>query len=96
MDIIRRLDYYFENTITPVERKKDDAMKNCKKITLLLVIMMISMVIFGQDKKVEMADKMRDDGRIYVVVAVVLTILIGLILYVVRLDKKMTKLEKEN
>jgi hypothetical protein len=31
-----------------------------------------------------------------VVVAVVLTILIGLILYVVRLDKKMTKLEKEN
>ena len=71
-------------------------MKNCKKITLLLVIMMISMVIFGQDKKVEMADKMRDDGRIYVVVAVVLTILIGLILYVVRLDKKMTKLEKEN
>lgn len=71
-------------------------MKTLKKISLLLMIMMTSTIIFAQDKKVEMADKMRDNGRIYVVVAVVLTILIGLILYVVRLDKKMTKLEKEN
>ena len=71
-------------------------MKNLRKIFLLLMITMIPTIIFAQDKKVEMADKMRDDGRIYVVVAVVLTILIGLILYVVRLDKKMTKLEKEN
>jgi len=39
---------------------------------------------------------MRSNGRIYVVVAVMLTILAGLILYVVRLDKKITKLEKEN
>lgn len=67
-----------------------------KKITMLLGIMMTSNIIFAQEKKVEMADKMRDDGRIYVVVAVVLTILIGLILYIVRLDKKMSKLEKEN
>lgn len=67
-----------------------------KKITMLLGIMMTSIIIFAQEKKVEMADKMRDDGRIYVVVAVVLTILIGLILYIVRLDKKMSKLEKEN
>lgn len=67
-----------------------------KKIILLLAIMMTSVSIFAQEQKVEMADKMRDNGRIYVVVAVVLTILIGLILYVVRLDKKMTKLEKEN
>lgn len=67
-----------------------------KKITMLLGIMMTSIIIFAQEQKVEMADKMRDDGRIYVVVAVVLTILIGLILYIVRLDKKMSKLEKEN
>ena len=67
-----------------------------KKITMLLGIMMTSNMIFSQEQKVEMADKMRDDGRIYVVVAVVLTILIGLILYIVRLDKKMSKLEKEN
>jgi uncharacterized membrane protein len=39
---------------------------------------------------------MRSNGRIYVVVAVVLTILLGLILYVFRLDRKIAKLEKEN
>jgi hypothetical protein len=67
-----------------------------KKITMLLVIMILSTTIFAQQDKVEMADTMRDNGRIYVVVAVVLTILIGLILYILRLDKKMSRLEKEN
>ena len=42
-----------------------------------------------------MADTMRSNGRIYVVVAVVVLILIGLILYLVRLDRKITKMEKE-
>lgn len=38
-------------------------------------------------------DVMRSNGKIYVVVAVVLVILCGLFLYVWRLDKKITKLE---
>ena len=46
--------------------------------------------------KVDMADTMRSNGRIFVVVAVVVVILIGLILYMVRLDKKISRLEKEN
>lgn len=46
--------------------------------------------------KVEMADTMRSNGRIYVVVAVMLTILTGLILYVVRLDRKISKIENGN
>ncbi len=37
---------------------------------------------------------MRSNGRIYVVIAVMLTILAGLIIYVVRLDRKIKKLEK--
>jgi hypothetical protein len=41
-----------------------------------------------------MADTMRSNGRIYVVVAVVLTILVGLILYLVRVDRKISKLER--
>ena len=45
--------------------------------------------------KVDMADTMRSNGRIYVVVAVVVVILVGLILYLVRLDKKISRLEKE-
>jgi hypothetical protein len=45
---------------------------------------------------VEMADAMRQNGKIYVVIAVILTILAGLIAYVVRIDRKLTKLEKES
>jgi hypothetical protein len=44
--------------------------------------------------KPEMADVMRSNGKIYVVVAVCLTILIGLFLYIMRLDMKMRKIEK--
>lgn len=46
-------------------------------------------------KKVEMADSFRANGKIYVVIAVLLIILFGLFLYVVRLDRKINKLEKD-
>ena len=39
-------------------------------------------------------DIMKSNGKIYVVVAVVLVILFGLFAYVWRLDKKITRLEK--
>lgn len=42
------------------------------------------------------ASTMRSNGKIYVVVAVVLTILIGLIAYMIRIDRKITKLEKNS
>lgn len=41
-------------------------------------------------------DPMRQNGKILVVMAVCITILIGLILYLVRLDRKITKLEKSS
>ncbi len=53
----------------------------------------LSCVAFAQDK-VEMADSMRSNGKIYVVVAVCLTILIGLFIYVFMLDKKISRFEK--
>ena len=43
---------------------------------------------------VEMADGMRSNGKIYVVVAVCLTILVGLFIYVFLLDRKITRIEK--
>jgi hypothetical protein len=36
---------------------------------------------------------MTENGKIYVVIAVMLTILAGLVLYLVRLDRKISKLE---
>ena len=44
----------------------------------------------------EMADTMRANGKIYVVVAVLATIFAGIFAYLVYLDRKIGKLEKEN
>ena len=67
---------------------------------LLLVACCISVVMYAQDststKKVEMADQLRASGKIYVVIAVLVTILLGLIAYVIRLDRKIVRLEKES
>lgn len=46
-------------------------------------------------EKVEMADTLRANGKIYVVVVVLLVILVGLFAYVIRLDRKINHLEKE-
>lgn len=70
--------------------------KLLKSCMLMVLLLTISFSIAAQEKTVAMADMMRSNGRIYVVVAVMLTILAGLILYIVRLDRKITKLEKEN
>lgn len=70
-------------------------MKHLKKI-LLLVLTACTSAVFAQDEKpVEMADVMRSNGKIYVVVAICLTILIGLFVYVWNVDRKISKLEKE-
>lgn len=46
-------------------------------------------------QSVEMADTFRSDGKIYVVVAVVLTITFGIITYLAILDRKISKIEKQ-
>ena len=66
-----------------------------KKIITLLFIM-LSIVANAQEQAPEMADAMRKEGKIYVVVLVLATIFAGIIAYLVRLDRKITKLEKEN
>lgn len=68
-----------------------------RKFSGLFTALLVSFSIFAQNGKpdAEMADLMRSNGRIYVVVAVMLTILIGLVLYIVRLDKKISAMEKE-
>jgi len=72
---------------------------NLLKRTLFLILLnIIAIVLNAQDstQKVKMADTMRSNGRIYVVVAVILIILIGLLLYIARLDRKISKMEKHS
>ena len=50
--------------------------------------------VIQKSEFVEMADRLRADGKIYVVVAIILVILAGFLTYLVILDKKIGKLEK--
>lgn len=49
----------------------------------------------GHTQAVEMADTMRSEGKIYVLVAIILVLFTGLSLYLFRLDRKISRLEKE-
>ncbi len=69
-----------------------------KKWILILIanVMAFSAVAQqGTGEAIEMADALRASGKIYVVVIVVTVILTGLILYLIRLDRKVGRLEKE-
>ena len=63
-----------------------------KKLITISIFILFTFLAKAQD--VNMADVMKENGKIYVVIAVMLTILAGLVLYLVRLDRKISKLEK--
>ena len=65
-----------------------------RKVVFLLSFLFIRLLVVAQDNNVEMADTFRANGKIFVVVAVIVTIFAGIIAYLVRLDRKLTKLEK--
>ncbi len=44
---------------------------------------------------IEMADRLRADGKIWVVVAVIAAVFAGIVVYLIRLDQQIGKLEKE-
>jgi hypothetical protein len=63
------------------------------KLTLVLFVMLLQVSqTFAQ--AVEMADVMRSNGKIYVVVAVAAIVMVGIIIYMITLDRKISKLEK--
>lgn len=64
-----------------------------KGIVSLFALLFAALPAFSQE--VEMADTMRSEGKIYVVVAILVVILAGLIGYVFALDRKAGKLEKK-
>ncbi|MCF8284998.1 MAG: CcmD family protein [Sphingobacteriales bacterium] len=67
-----------------------------KKIfTLLFMLLMMSVSYAQTSTNVEMADTLRNSGKIYVVVAVIAVIFLGIATYLIYLDKRLSKLEKE-
>jgi hypothetical protein len=48
-----------------------------------------------QNSSVQMADKMRAEGKIYVLVSIIGIVLGGILVYVIQTDKKISGLEKK-
>jgi hypothetical protein len=68
-------------------------MKRMLPLLTLIFSLFVSTFAHAQERS-GLDTTMRSSGRIYVVIAVILVILAGLILYLVRLDRKISKLEK--
>lgn len=65
------------------------------KIKLLAVPgFLLSFISTFAQQEVPMADQMRSEGKIYVVVIMILIVLTGLIIYLFLMDNKVKKLEK--
>ncbi len=61
----------------------------------LLTIFFIIITATICNAQTDMADTMRANGKIYVVVTVLATIFAGIFAYLVYMDRKITRLEKE-
>ncbi|CCH55236.1 hypothetical protein BN8_04480 [Fibrisoma limi BUZ 3] len=64
----------------------------------LATVLLTAQNLFAQQPVtdgVEMADRLRADGKIWVVVAVIAVVFAGIITYLIQLDRKIGKLENE-
>lgn len=68
---------------------------NYLKTYLMLILGLFQTLNLFAGAEPEMADAFRAEGKIYVVVAVILIIFIGLALLLFLLDRRITKLENE-
>lgn len=65
-----------------------------------LINLMVSMLVFFTttlyaQQEVEMADTLRTEGKIYVIVGIILIVLAGLFVYLFLLDRKVSRIERE-
>jgi hypothetical protein len=63
------------------------------RVVLTTLLMLMSFTA-SQAQEIEMADTMRSEGKIYVVVAVVAIVFAVLSVFMISLDRKVSRLEK--
>jgi CcmD family protein len=67
-----------------------------KKSVILFLFLLSFVTTFAQQTHtVEMADAFRSSGKIYVVIATIVIIFIGLAIYLFSIDRRLKKIEKE-
>lgn len=66
-----------------------------KKFLAFLLLLLPAITLFAQEPGSEASSGLRADGKIWVVMAVCVTILVGLLVYIWRVDRKVSELEKK-
>ena len=64
-----------------------------KKLISLTLLLLLTTATFAQNTEPQMADTMRSDGKIYVVVLVLSVVFACLATYLIIIDRKLKKLE---
>lgn len=64
------------------------------KKAILTPLFILCLQLIAQAQQVEMATDLRSSGKIYIVVAVLCVLFIGLAIYLFTIDKKVSKIEK--
>jgi len=73
-------------------------LNNLKRVVLLILMGLVSFYANAQTvvaSKSDSVDVMRSNGKIFVVMAVILIIMTGFFIYLISVDRKVSKLEKE-
>ena len=65
-------------------------------LTFVFLFLTSTYSVFAQNNEVEMADIMHENGKIYVVVAVISVILLGFLIALMSIDRRVRRIEKEN
>lgn len=66
-----------------------------KRLLVIILLALNCAAVFAQSPdRPEMADTFRSSGKIYVVVAVVVIIFVGLAIYLFSIDRRLRNLEK--
>ena len=67
-----------------------------KKGIFLTLFTLLTTYLSAFSQEIEMADELRENGKIFVVVIVIGIIVLGLYAYLFYLDKQLSKLEKNS
>lgn len=67
------------------------------KIVVFVVALLSSGLTWGQESasKPEMAEGLKANGMIYIVVIVLLVVFAGIVIYLISIDRKLSRIEKE-
>ena len=69
---------------------------NIPFLIFLIITIAFPIISFAQENTVEMADIMHENGKIFVVIAVISVILTGFLVALISIDKRVKRMEKDS